>query len=37
MGKSSRLPGFYDLSVGERLEMVAKWAGLDDADRAALA
>jgi len=35
--KSSRLPGFYGLSVAERLEMVATWAGLDDAERAALA
>ena len=29
--KSSRLPGFYDLSVDERLGTVARWAGLDDA------
>jgi len=28
---SSRLPGFYDLSVDERLETVARWAGLDGA------
>jgi len=34
---SSRLPGFYDLSVDERLETVARWAGLDGAERAALA
>ena len=37
MDKSSRLPGFYDLSVDDRLETVARWAGLDDAERAALA
>ena len=35
--KSSRLPGFYDLSVDERLDTVASWAGLDDAERAVLA
>ena len=35
--KSSRLPGFYGLSVDERLDTVARWAGLDDAERAALA
>ncbi len=33
MEKSSRLPGFYDLGVGERAERVAGWAGLDDAER----
>jgi hydroxymethylglutaryl-CoA reductase len=36
MDKSSRLPGFYDLSAEERLEQVAQWAGLDDAERALL-
>ena len=35
--KSSRLPGFYDLSVDDRLATVATWAGLDDPERAALA
>ncbi len=30
MGKSSRLPGFYDLSVEERAGRVAEWAGLDE-------
>jgi hydroxymethylglutaryl-CoA reductase len=29
MDKSSRLPGFYDLSIGERVEKVAEWAGLE--------
>jgi hydroxymethylglutaryl-CoA reductase len=28
MEKSSRLPGFYDLSVAERANTVAEWAGL---------
>jgi hydroxymethylglutaryl-CoA reductase len=28
MEKSSRLPGFYDLSVAERADTVAQWAGL---------
>jgi hydroxymethylglutaryl-CoA reductase len=28
MEKSSRLPGFYDLSVAERANTVAQWAGL---------
>jgi len=28
MVKSSRLPGFYDLSVAERANTVAQWAGL---------
>jgi len=34
--KTSRLPGFYDLSVEERAALVAEWAGLDDAERALL-
>jgi len=34
--KTSRLPGFYDLTVEERAALVAKWAGLDDGERAAL-
>jgi hydroxymethylglutaryl-CoA reductase len=33
---SSRLPGFYDLSVEERADRVARWAGLDDAERTVL-
>lgn len=28
MEKSSRLPGFYDLNVAERADIVAQWAGL---------
>lgn len=36
MGKTSRLPGFYNLSVEERAGLVAEWAGLDDAERAVL-
>ncbi len=35
--KTSRLPGFYALSVPQRAAQVAEWAGLDDADREALA
>jgi len=37
MNKTSRLPGFYALSVTERAAQVAEWARLDDADREALA
>jgi hydroxymethylglutaryl-CoA reductase len=37
MEKSSRLPGFYDLSVEERTSKVAAWAGLDETERAVLA
>jgi hydroxymethylglutaryl-CoA reductase len=37
MDKSSRLPGFYGLSIEERSERVARWAGLDEAERALLA
>ena len=36
MDKTSRLPGFYDLSLDERASRVAEWAGLDDAERALL-
>ena len=35
--RTSRLPGFYGLSVPQRAAQVAEWAGLDDADREALA
>ena len=31
--KSSRLPGFYKLSLPERVATVAEWAGLDEADQ----
>jgi hydroxymethylglutaryl-CoA reductase len=34
--KTSRLPGFYDLSVEERAARVAEWAGLDAAEQAVL-
>ena len=30
---SSRLPGFYELSIGERLAVVANVAGLTDSER----
>jgi hydroxymethylglutaryl-CoA reductase len=36
MAKSSRLPGFYDLSVEERAARVAEWAGLDEGEQAVL-
>jgi hydroxymethylglutaryl-CoA reductase len=36
MDRTSRLPGFYDLSVEQRASQVAEWAGLDDAERAVL-
>jgi hydroxymethylglutaryl-CoA reductase len=36
MAKSSRLPGFYDLSVEERAARVADWAGLDEKEQAVL-
>ena len=32
MGKTSRLPGFYQLDVEERTRKVAQWAGLDSHD-----
>ncbi len=31
--KSSRIPGFYKMTVEERLEKVAEFAGLDEGDR----
>jgi hydroxymethylglutaryl-CoA reductase len=31
--KSSRLPGFYKLSLEERVAVVGDWAGLDEAER----
>jgi hydroxymethylglutaryl-CoA reductase len=37
MDKTSRLPGFYDLSLDERAGRVADWAGLDDQERDLLA
>ena len=36
MEKTSRLPGFYDLDVGQRADCVAEWAGLDGEERALL-
>ena len=36
MDKTSRLPGFYDLSVEERATRVADWAGLDNDERTQL-
>ncbi len=36
MHKTSRLPGLYDLTVQERAERVAAWAGLDEEERSAL-
>ncbi len=36
-GKSSRLPGFYEQSVRERVAEVAGWAGLDEEEQALLA
>lgn len=35
--KTSRLPGFYKLSLAERVAMVAEWAGLTDDEAAVLA
>ncbi|MEJ2732825.1 MAG: hydroxymethylglutaryl-CoA reductase, degradative [Anaerolineae bacterium] len=37
MARTSRFPGFYDLDTEERAHRVAEWAGLDDAELAALA
>jgi hydroxymethylglutaryl-CoA reductase len=37
MAKTSRLPGFYDFSVHDRIDRVAEWAGLDETERATLA
>lgn len=34
--KSSRLPGFYQLSLEERVARVAEWAGLDETDQQVL-
>jgi len=34
--KTSRLPGFYDLTVEARAALVANWAGLDDGEQAVL-
>ncbi len=35
--ESSRLPGFYRLSLQERLDMIADWAGLDEVEKEILA
>jgi hydroxymethylglutaryl-CoA reductase len=35
--KSSRLPGFYRLPLKERLDVIADWAGLDEAEQETLA
>ena len=35
--KTSRLPGFYKLSVEERLAMVAEWADLNEEEQSILA
>ncbi len=35
--KSSRLPGFYNLSLEERLEAVSTWSGLSEAEKSILA
>ena len=35
--KTSRLPGFYKLSLAERVTVVGDWAGLDEAERRVLA
>jgi hydroxymethylglutaryl-CoA reductase len=37
MDKTSRLPGFYNLDVEGRAELVARWVPLDDAEHATLA
>ncbi len=31
--KSSRLPGFYKLPLEERVDVIADWAGLDEAEK----
>jgi hydroxymethylglutaryl-CoA reductase len=36
MGKTSRLPGFYNQSAAERAALVAEWAGLTDAEHRTL-
>lgn len=35
--KSSRLPGFYQFSLQERIKMIGDWAGLDENERGLLA
>jgi len=35
--KSSRLPGFYKLSLAERVAVVGDWVGLDESERQVLA
>jgi len=37
MEKTSRLPGFYELSVEERVQEVAAWSGLNEEEQALLA
>jgi hydroxymethylglutaryl-CoA reductase len=37
MAKTSRLPGFYELNVEERVQQVAAWAGLSEEEQAMLA
>jgi hydroxymethylglutaryl-CoA reductase len=37
MEKTSRLPGFYERSVEERVEQIAAWAGLSEEERTLLA
>ncbi|HFE67334.1 MAG TPA: 3-hydroxy-3-methylglutaryl-CoA reductase, partial [Chloroflexi bacterium] len=34
--KSSRLPGFYKLSLAERADVIAEWAGLTEEEKAIL-
>ncbi|HID51207.1 MAG TPA: hydroxymethylglutaryl-CoA reductase, degradative [Anaerolineae bacterium] len=34
--KSSRLPGFYKLSLAERADVIAEWAGLTEEEKAVL-
>jgi hydroxymethylglutaryl-CoA reductase len=36
-GRSSRLPGFYKLTLSERLDIIADWAGLSAAEKEELA
>jgi hydroxymethylglutaryl-CoA reductase len=36
MDKTSRLPGFYDLSLEDRADRVSAWAGLSDTERQVL-
>ncbi|MGQ9598034.1 MAG: hydroxymethylglutaryl-CoA reductase, degradative [Anaerolineae bacterium] len=37
MSKTSRLPGFYELSTEARVAQVVEWAGLDEIERTVLA